>query len=158
MRGVALISRDRRKRKAVSAMIATLMLIGITAAIGSFIYWYAMTYAKSTSRVASVEITKAKITYVSDNTVSVLVSVRNQGTTALELRNITVRSPSGELIDLLKEENVTITPRTSVLGPGDSVTVVYFGRLNVNVGDVCLITVVTDQDAQEIAVQCMRAA
>jgi len=148
---------NRRKRKAVSAMIATLMLIGITVALGSFIYWYAVSYAKSTSRVASVEITKAKVTQASNDMVSVLVSVRNQGTTTLVLHNITVRGPSNELIDILKLENAIITPSTTVLGPGDSVTVLYFGPLNIKAGDVCLITVVTDQDAQEIAVQCARA-
>lgn len=148
--------RNGKERKAVSAMIATLMLIGITVAIGSFIYWYAVGYAKSTSRVASIEITKAKMTET-PNGVSVLVTVRNQGTTTLELRNITVRDPSNNLIDLLRQKNATMTPNTKVLEPGDSVTVVYFGKLNVKVGDVCLVTVVTDRDAQEITVQCTQA-
>ncbi|RLF21600.1 MAG: hypothetical protein DRJ68_03050, partial [Thermoprotei archaeon] len=55
----------KRSRRAVSVIIATLILIGVVAAMGSFIYWYAVTYARSTSKITSITITDAKITKTS---------------------------------------------------------------------------------------------
>ncbi|MEM1745716.1 MAG: hypothetical protein QXW03_03300, partial [Candidatus Nezhaarchaeales archaeon] len=59
-----------RRRKAVSTMMATLILIGVTAAMGSFIYWYATSYAKSMSKISAITITEAKMSRTSTGAVS----------------------------------------------------------------------------------------
>ncbi|MEM0217300.1 MAG: hypothetical protein QXM73_00920 [Candidatus Nezhaarchaeales archaeon] len=147
------------KRKAVSTMIATLILIGVTAAMGSFIYWYATSYAKSMSRISSITITEAKISKTSTGTTNVLVSLRNQGTTIAELFNVTIYDDEGTPIDILSKNEALILPppsqdRKIVLNPGSSVTIVYVGKLNVTLGNTYTIVVATSQGAQQVTVEC----
>jgi len=148
-----------RKRKAVSTMIATLILIGVTAAMGSFIYWYATSYAKSMSRISSITITEAKISKTSTGTTNVLVSLRNQGTTIAELINVTIYDDKETPIDILSKNETLISPppsqdRKVVLNPGSSITIIYVGKLNVTLGNTYTIVVATSQGAQQVTVEC----
>lgn len=147
-----------RKRKAVSTMIATLILIGVTAAMGSFIYWYATSYAKSTSKISAITITEAKISKTSTGTTSVLVSLRNQGTTIAELINVIIYDDKTS-VDILNKNETLISPPPPqggkvVLNPGSSVTIVYVGQLNVTLGNTYTIVVATSQGAQQATVEC----
>ncbi len=143
------------KHKAVSTIIATLILIGVVAAMGSFIYWYAVTYAKSTSKISAIAITEAKISKTTTGNVNVLVTLRNQGTTTVDLLNVTVYDDTNSPMDLLKLEGTMLSPNRTTLNPGDSVTVVYVGnKLSFTVGDSYTIVVITSQGAQQTVAEC----
>ncbi|MHC1600978.1 MAG: hypothetical protein ACXQTB_01375 [Candidatus Nezhaarchaeales archaeon] len=143
------------KHKAVSTIIATLILIGVVAAMGSFIYWYAVTYAKSTSKISAIAITEAKISKTTTGNVNVLVTLRNQGTTTVDLLNVTVYDDTNSPMDLLKLEGTMLSPKRTTLNPGDSVTVVYVGnKLSFTVGDSYTIVVITSQGAQQTVAEC----
>jgi len=143
------------KRKAVSTIIATLILIGVVAAMGSFIYWYAVTYAKSTSKISAIAITEAKISKTTTDTFNVLVTLRNQGTVTVKLLNVTVYDESKKPIDLLSLNGTILSPDTRTLNPGDSVTIVYVGNETVfTVGSSYTIVVITDQGAQQTIAEC----
>lgn len=139
-------------------MIATLILIGVTAAMGTFIYWYAVSYAKSTSKIFAIAITEAKISKSSKGTINVLVSLRNQGTTIVELANVTIYDDSNNPVDILNKSGTLISPPPTqgkvILNPGNSVTVVYVGQLNLTLGNTYTIVVVTNQGAQQVTVEC----
>ncbi|MHC1637512.1 MAG: hypothetical protein ACXQTU_05010 [Candidatus Nezhaarchaeales archaeon] len=145
----------RGKRKAVSTIIATLILIGVVAAMGSFIYWYAVTYAKSTSKISAIAITEAKISKTTTDTFNVLVTLRNQGTITVNLLNVTVYDESKKPIDLLSLDETILSPDTKTLNPGDSVTIVYVGNeICFTVGQSYTIVVITDQGAQQTIAEC----
>ncbi|MEM1900769.1 MAG: hypothetical protein QW055_01390 [Candidatus Nezhaarchaeales archaeon] len=148
-----------RRRKAVSTMMATLILIGVTAAMGSFIYWYATSYAKSMSKISAITITEAKMSRTSTGAVSVLVSLRNQGTTIAELLDVIVYDDNGIPVNILNRSETLIQPPPVqgkvVLNPGSSVTIVYVGSLNVTLGNTYTIIAATSQGAQQVTVECM---
>ena len=144
----------KRSRRAVSVIIATLILIGVVAAMGSFIYWYAVTYAKSTSKITSITITDAKITKTSSDQVSVMITLKNQGTIAVELLNATIYDNSGPK-DLLALSNTLLSPNDETIDVGGSLTIVYVGNeIDVDIGETYNIVVVTDQGAQQVVVEC----
>ena len=144
----------KRSRRAVSVIIATLILIGVVAAMGSFIYWYAVTYARSTSKITSITITDAKITKTSSGQVSVMITLKNQGTITVELLNATIYDNSGPK-DLLALPNTLLSPNNETIDVGGSLTIVYVGNeINVDVGETYNIVVVTDQGAQQVVVEC----
>jgi len=144
----------KRSRRAVSVIIATLILIGVVAAMGSFIYWYAVTYAKSTSKITSITITDAKITKTSSDQVSVMITLKNQGTITVELLNATIYDNSGPK-DLLALSNTLLSPNDETIDVGGSLTIVYVGNeIDVDIGETYNIVVVTDQGAQQVVVEC----
>ena len=144
----------KRSRRAVSVIIATLILIGVVAAMGSFIYWYAVTYARSTSKITSITITDAKITKTSSDQVSVMITLKNQGTIAVELLNATIYDNSGPK-DLLALSNTLLSPNDETIDVGGSLTIVYVGNeIDVDIGETYNIVVVTDQGAQQVVVEC----
>jgi len=143
----------REKRRGVSTIIATLILIGVVAAMGSFIYWYAVSYAKSTSKISAIAITEAKISRTTNN-FNVLVALRNQGTTTVDLLNVTVYDDTNSPKDLLKLRGTMLSPNKTTLNPGDSVTIVYVGNLSLTVGKSYTIVVITSQGAQQAVAEC----
>lgn len=126
--------------------------------MGSFIYWYAVTYAKSTSRISAIAITEAKMSKTSTGVTSVLVSLRNQGTTVIELTSVIVYDDYNNPVDLLSKNETLISPKPVQekisLNPGDSVTVVYVGKLSVSVGKTYTIVAITSQGAQQVTAEC----
>lgn len=148
---------NRRRVRGVSTLIATLMLIGIVAAMGSFVYWYAVAYAKSASKIAAIAIVEAKVSKVGNNT-NVLVTIRNQGTISVELKDVMIYDDSGQPRDLLDLPGTILSPNVKTLKPGDSITAVYIGgALSLTPGKSYTIVVVTDQGAQQISTECMYA-
>lgn len=145
-------------------MIATLILIGVTVAMGSFIYWYATSYAKSSSKIFAIAITELKMSKTTKGPTSFLISLRNQGTVVVELRNIIIHDDNDNRVDILSYENrenkrTLISPQPTVnetimLNPGASVTVIYFGPLNVTLGNTYTVIVMTSQGAQQAIVEC----
>ena len=146
---------SKARRKAVSTIIATLILIGVVAAMGSFIYWYAVAYAKSTSKISSIAVTEAKVSKTTTGKANVLVAIRNQGTISVELLNVTIYDDTGVPKDLLSLSSTVLSPNTTTLNPGDSVTVVYVGdEVKVTVGESYSIVVITSQGAQQVVAEC----
>lgn len=153
-----------RKRKAVSTMIATLILIGITAALGSFIYWYATSYVASNSKIFSIAITDLKLSKTTKGSTSFLISIRNQGTVNVKLESIIIRDDNDNQFNILSYENrkskKTITsPQVGddeeiSLNPGSSITVIYLGPLNVTPGSSYIVIVATNHGAQQATVEC----
>lgn len=144
-------------------MIATLILIGVTAAMGSFIYWYATSYAKSSSKIFALTITELKMSKTTKGSTSFLISLRNQGTIVLELKSIIIRDDDNQVDILINEyiesKRTLVSPpptddRRIILNPGASVTVVYFGPMNVTLGRTYTVIVMTDQGAQQASVEC----
>ncbi|RLF20888.1 MAG: hypothetical protein DRJ68_04540 [Thermoprotei archaeon] len=122
--------------------------------MGSFIYWYAVTYARSTSKITSITITDAKITKTSSGQVSVMITLKNQGTITVELLNATIYDNSGPK-DLLALSNTLLSPNNETIDVGGSLTIVYVGNeIDVDIGETYNIVVVTDQGAQQVVVEC----
>ncbi|MEM2497720.1 MAG: hypothetical protein QXR81_05055 [Candidatus Nezhaarchaeales archaeon] len=103
----------KRNKKGVSIIVASLALIGVVLMAAFFINTFITTFVKSSSNVAGLTITDARLTRVGSK-VFLAATVRNVGTVPL---NITRASLIGEAINY----DETLSPAI-ILTPGESRT------------------------------------
>lgn len=96
-------TRTHRSRKAISPILATLLLIVIAVAAIVVTYAWIMTYMGSTTQQASVLLTKANVNFQSSPTRKITVDIINTGTASTQIVSLYIGTSRGT------EQNQTST-------------------------------------------------
>jgi flagellin-like protein len=115
-----LTRRIRKSRKAISPILATLLLVVIAVAAIVVTYAWIMTYMNNAGRQAGVMLYKANVNFYNQNsTLMIDVDVGNSGTSETRLTNLYVGTSATSLL------NQTITPVLLEAGKVARITIGY---------------------------------
>ena len=120
--------RERSRRKAISPIIATLILIVITVVAGIMLYGFVSGFmaktTSSTGAVAQIAIDSAGVSYSSK---SAAIIVTNTGTTPVTITQVNLLNPStGALLVTFTNIGTSYPPTsTSVIVTGGNTTTIY---------------------------------
>ena len=138
----------RRKSKAISPIIATLILIVITVVAGVMLYGFVTGFMAKTSSssnaVAQISIDSAGVGYEGNAT----IILTNTGTTPVTVTQVNLLNPStGALIVTFTKIGTSSPPgTTSVTVAGSNTTTIYAGKPSLTMpppGTTVLVQVVT---------------
>ncbi len=82
-----------RARRGISPVIAVLIMVAAAISLGSFAYWYTISYAKASSQAASLIVDATAV--ASGTKSSLQVTFKNTGTTSITIERILVSHDGG---------------------------------------------------------------
>jgi flagellin-like protein len=114
-------------RRAVSPVVATLMMVAAAISIGTLAYWYVTSYVRATSQIPSLTIDAVALNYTGG--ASIQVNLRNAGTTSIAVKRLLITHDKGTLprqvdIDLPAGGTYSLTETSIFFTPGRSYGIV----------------------------------
>ena len=117
-----MITKTGKSRKAISPILATLLLVVIAVAAIVVTYAWIMTYMNNAGQQAGVMLYKANVNFYVDNVTSVKrigIDIGNSGTSDTRIMTLYIGLSDSSLV------NQTITPQTLMHGGTASITIDY---------------------------------
>jgi len=113
--------RERSRRKAISPIIATLILIVITVVAGMMLYGFVTGFmAKTTSSTGAIAQISIASAGVSSNGESATITLTNTGTTSVKITAVNLLNPdTGALI----ATSTSLSPSSATVNGGQTVTI-----------------------------------
>jgi len=143
--------RNRRKviAKAMSELLALVLGIAITVAIGMALYTFIPSYLTSMQQQQKIAIVVQNIFSVNSSEAILTLSIRNLGTKDITSLNITILSPSTLNLELIAPKignvnnvNSTLTVSGLALSPGyESILTIRLKGSNIGIGSKVVIAV-----------------
>jgi flagellin-like protein len=125
----------RTTNKAISPIIATIILIAITVAFGLVVYGIATGVAGSASSNTQLSVIQATLVQPSSGSASFSMTLKNSGSTPLNHLNVNVQGLTG-----LTNSSLTMMPQTT-LSPGESISVMGTSTASCTVGNTYVIQI-----------------
>jgi len=133
------MNKTLKKIKAVSPIVATIILIVITIIAGIIIYFYVVGFLAGSGTNVSLKISGGAVAPGGGTTVFVTLTIKNDGNIPIRLINLRILDPAvgsgaipGTFISLLNLAALSTTPPTTfsflgapILSAGQSITVEY---------------------------------
>ena len=82
-------------RRGVSPVVAVLIMVAAAISLGSFAYWYTMSFAKSTSQSTSLVVDATAVN--SSTSCALQLTLKNLGATAIQVLGFEVQHDGGSL-------------------------------------------------------------